>query len=230
MDPDSAIKEQQKLVAFQISTALESLVLTMSPLICGAEKCGWEKMDSKCFFFHLKASSGADAGSPCADRLWILPAQWFILERGFSGRLRTLRQPNNRCSLPADGATCLDFHTYTSWWSNHQPEVATLQKLCSLITTVVCTGWVESNQLTSEVLKKFAQMSVLYRLIFIDSQSHLSLKAGDKRGTENFLLHLFEPTLSKSSQQYNSRIHPSIFKQINVQKNLTTSSIKTCQP
>lgn len=57
---------------------------------------------------------------------------------GFSGRLRALRQANNRCCLPADGATCLDFHTYTSWWSKHQPEVAKLQKLCSLLTPVVC--------------------------------------------------------------------------------------------
>lgn len=159
---------------------VHSLVLTMtlsSLLICGAGKCGWEKIGSKCFFLSERL--------PCC---WC----WFILCRqtlnpssavvhlgtcGFSGRLRTLRQANNRCSLPADGVACLDFHTYTSWWSNHQPEVATLQKLCSLITPVVCTGWVESNHLTSEVLRKFAQMSVLYRLIFIDSGSHFKFKS-----------------------------------------------------
>lgn len=49
MDPGSV----EKLVVFPGVHVLVPTTTLSPPLICGAGKCGWEKMDSKCFIFFL---------------------------------------------------------------------------------------------------------------------------------------------------------------------------------
>lgn len=111
--------KKKKLVGFQIFAALESTPWFLPQLYCHRSFVEQESVARRKWipsaFFSLKGPHGADAGSPYADRLNPSSVVVHLGTCGFSGRLRTLRQANNRCSLPAHGATCLDFHTYTSW-------------------------------------------------------------------------------------------------------------------